>query len=373
MALPTSRASALLTACAVLLTGCSSNTPTGPGGTSTGGRTPAAPPASTTPGSTSGPGFGPVVATGLEVPWGLAHLPDGTALVAQRDKGTVLHLRPGRTPRFVATLDDVRPEQEAGLLGIAVSPEFATDKRVFVYYTAESDNRVERLTWTGSTLKRDRVILKGIPKAQFHNGGRLAFGPDDRLYVTTGDAGVTDRAQDRDSLGGKILRVTQDGAPAPGNPFPDSPVWSLGHRNVQGIAWDEEDRMFATEFGQNTWDELNRIEKAANYGWPEVEGKGGGSEYVDPQVTWTTSESSPSGLAITDGKAYVAALAGERLWEVPLKGGRAGSPTRANAPDLGRVRTVEVAPDGALWLVSSNTFRGEPRDGDDRVVSWQPG
>lgn len=362
------RLAALLATTALLVPACTSDSPSED---ETGGRTPSAPSATSAPDRTT-PAFGSTVATGLEVPWGLAWLPDGSALVTQRDKGTILQLRPGRQPRTVATIRDVQPDQEAGLLGIAVSPQFAKDHRVFVYYTGENDNRVERLTWTGSALKRDKLIVDEIPKAPFHNGGRLAFGPDRRLYISTGDAGQESRSQDRENLGGKILRVTQDGSPAPGNPFGGSPVWSYGHRNVQGLAWDDSGRMFATEFGQNTWDELNRIQKGKNYGWPTVEGKGGRSGMVDPLVTWGTSESSPSGLAIADGTAYVAALAGERVWQVPLKGGKAGTATKADAPDLGRVRTVHVGPDARLWVMSNNTFRGEPRSGDDRIVTWKP-
>jgi glucose/arabinose dehydrogenase len=364
------RLAALLATSGLVLAACTSDPSSGGGDPRPPTVTPSAPSATTAPGSSS-PAFGSTVVTGLNVPWGLAHLPDGSALVTERDTATVLHLRPGRQPRTVTTLKDVRPDQEGGLLGVAVSPEFATDRRVFVYYTAADDNRVERLRWTGSRLVRDKTILTGIPKASFHNGGRLAFGPDRRLYVTTGDAGETSRAQDRASLGGKILRVTQDGAAAPGNPF-DTRVWSYGHRNVQGIAWDSSGRMFATEFGQNTWDELNRIEAGKNYGWPTVEGKGGQRGLVDPLVIWRTSESSPSGLAIARGTAYVAALAGQRVWRVPLSDGRAGTPTRAAAPDLGRVRTVQVGPDGRLWVMSSNTFRGEVRDGDDRIITWRP-
>lgn len=367
------RLAAVLLLPAFLVSACTGEAESGSGSEESGESRamPSAPPATTAPGSSRAQ-FGSTVATGLDVPWGLAWLPDGSALVTQRDDATIVQLRAGRQPRTVATIDGVRPEQEAGLLGIAVSPEFDKDRRVFVYYTAENDNRVERMTWAGSELKRDKVIIDGIPKAPFHNGGRLAFGPDRRLYVTTGDATDSSRSQNRSDLGGKILRVTQDGDPAPGNPFEGSPVWSYGHRNVQGIAWDSTGRMFATEFGQNTWDELNRIQKGKNYGWPTVEGTGGRAGMVDPLVTWRTSESSPSGLAIADDTAYVAALAGERVWRIPLRDGRAGQSTKANTPDLGRVRTVQLDADGRLWVMSNNTYRGEPRAGDDRIVRWNP-
>ncbi len=178
------------------------------------------------------------IAKGLDVPWAIAFLPDGSALVTLRDKAQLLHVRAGRSPVVLGAIAGVRPDGEGGLLGVAVSPGFAKDSSIFVYYTAAEDNRVVRLTFADGKATKPTVVLRGIPKAGHHNGGRLAFGPDGFLYVTTGDAGASERSQDKDALGGKILRITRDGKPAPGNPFgDDSPVWSYGHRNVQGIAW----------------------------------------------------------------------------------------------------------------------------------------
>ena len=370
---------AVLVATAVALAGCTSGTPSGPVVSSA----PAAADTSPTPAPPSSPGSSappsptpsPVsttttVATGLSVPWGLALLGDGSALVTERDTARVLLVRPGARPRVLGRVPGVVPGGEGGLLGIALSPHFATDHKLFVYATAAGDNRVLRMSLSANVLRAERVIVSGIPKAGNHNGGRLAFGPDGYLYVTTGDAGFGPNAQDRGSLGGKILRVTPDGAPAPGNPFPGSPVWSLGHRNVQGIAWDPHGRMYASEFGQDTWDELNLIRPGANYGWPLVEGIAHRSGLVDPLVQWPTDDASPSGLAIgADGAAYLAALRGECLWRVPLDGGTsAGRPRRLLYRGYGRLRTVVSAPDGRLWLVTSNTFRGSPRPGDDRIV-----
>ncbi|AKU17444.1 PQQ-dependent sugar dehydrogenase [Luteipulveratus mongoliensis] len=357
----------------VAFTGCESSPPESSGSTAGSSASAPAPAPSSGGAPTSSSESRTTVASKLDVPWGLAFLPDRSALLTLRDKAEVLQIREGAKPVSVGKIDGVEPNGEGGLLGIAVSPQFASDKRVFVYYTTGSDNRVERFTFDGKALHADRVILQGIPNADHHNGGRLEFGPDGRLYIGTGDAGETSHSQDTSSLGGKILRVDQDGNAPTDNPNSGSPVWSWGHRNVQGLAWDSAGRMFASEFGQNTWDELNLIRKGANYGWPVVEGKGNRAPYVDPLVQWRTSDSSPSGLAIgTDGAAYMAALAGRALWRVPLNGITAGTPERLLDNQLGRIRTVERASDGRLWIVTSNTFRGSPSDDDDRVIAMRP-
>jgi len=312
------------------------------------------------------------VATGLSVPWGLAFLPDGTALVSERDTERVKAVDDSGEVRTVGRVDGVDGSGEGGLLGLAVSPDYATDSTVFVYFTRGSENVVARMTYDGEGLAGQRIVLDGIPAGPIHNGGRIAFGPDGYLYVGTGESGQSDLSQDRDSLGGKILRITPDGAPAPGNPFAGSPVWSLGHRNVQGLAWDDEGRMWAAEFGQNTWDELNRIEPGENYGWPVVEGRAGDERYVDPVRQWRTSEASPSGIAVADGSVFMAALGGTRLWQVPLlegADGRTGRPRASMRQRYGRLRTVVAAPDGSLWVTTSNRDgRGAPREGDDRIV-----
>ncbi|WP_127542528.1 sorbosone dehydrogenase family protein [Actinoplanes sp. OR16] len=300
------------------------------------------------------------VATGVGVPWGLAFREDGTALVSERDSGRILEIEPGGEPREIYTVPGVDAGGEGGLLGLALKDDW-----IYAYYTGADDNRIVRFT-TGSA--RPEVIFDGITKGSRHNGGRIAFGPDGMLYVGTGDASEESRSQDPDDPSGKILRLTADGDPAPGNPEEGSPVWTLGHRNVQGLAWDDQGRMYGIEFGQNTYDEVNLIEKGKNYGWPEVEGKGGGTRFTDPIVQWTTDEASPSGAAVAGDTLYVAALRGERLWTVPLGG---GSTEAELTGDYGRLRTVAVAPDGSLWLTTSNTDgRGDERDGDDRILRF---
>jgi glucose/arabinose dehydrogenase len=310
------------------------------------------------------------------VPWGLAFLPDGTALVTLRDQGEVLHVaRQAKVsrPTSVGRVPGVVPGGEGGLLGIAVSPAFASDRTVFVFFTSQDDNRVMRMTFDGSTLKPGPVIVSGITKGSIHDGGRLAFGPDGYLYISTGEAGLRDPAQDKASLNGKILRVTRDGTPAPGNPFPGSRVWTFGHRNVQGLAWDKAGNMFASELGQNTWDELNRIEPGRNYGWPILEGISHRAGFVDPLAQWHTEDASPSGIAIgTDNAIYMAALRGESLWRIPTDGkGKTGTPQRLLQGTYGRLRAAVAAPDGRLWVVTNNTARGTPHPGDDQIIAFR--
>lgn len=331
----------------------------------------------TGPGSESGTGdavprvAGPV-ASGLEVPWGVAFLEDGTALVTERDSRRVLSVDPGGAVTEVGEVTEAVPDGEGGLLGVAVDPA-GDGSEVYLYATTADDNRVLRAELVDGRLGAAEVVLDGIPKGFIHDGGRLAFGPDGHLYVSTGETGDRELAQDPGSLAGKILRITTEGDPAPGNPDPDSPVWSLGHRNVQGLAFDDEGRLWASEFGDSTYDEINLIEPGANYGWPVVEGPGGGDDYVDPLVTWPTSAASPSGMAYADGHLWVGALRGERLWRVPVRGDRLGEPAAFLEGEYGRVRTVVTTPEGDLWITTSNRDgRGTPADEDDRILRVIP-
>ncbi len=316
------------------------------------------------------------VVTDLEAPWGLAFLADGRAMVTLRDAAKIVLVTADGDVTAVTgpgadqLADVVSPGGEGGLLGVAVLGEASSGGTdVAVYATTADDNRVLRGTLEGDELGELTPIVTGIHKAGNHDGGRLAVGPDGFLYVTTGDAGERSNAQDPGSLNGKILRVTFDGSPAPGNPTPGSPVWSLGHRNVQGLGWAAGGRMFASEFGQDTWDELNLVEPGGNYGWPLVEGVGDDARFVDPLATWATSDASPSGLAVTDDAVYLAALRGARLWRVPLTRDGVGTPEALLVREYGRLRAVEVAPDGSLWVLTNNTDgRGEPRPDDDRIL-----
>ncbi len=312
------------------------------------------------------------VAEGLEAPWGIAFLPDGSALVSERDTTRVVAISSSGRLRTVGTVDEAAPQGEAGLLGLAVSPSYDQDGLVFAYVSTADDNRVVTMTYDGRTLGEPQPILTGIPNGFIHDGGRLLFDDGGMLFVSTGETGEPDLAQDRDSLGGKILRITPDGDPAPGNPVPGSPVWTMGHRNVQGLALDDQARLWATEFGQQTWDELNRIERARNYGWPLVEGSGDSEEYRNPFVEWSTAEASPSGLAFLEGSLWAGALRGERLWQVPVTADGVGEPRGWFVGDYGRLRTVAVSPEGTLWVTTSNRDgRGEPQPGDDRILELE--
>jgi glucose/arabinose dehydrogenase len=383
---------AALASAAVLTTGglaaCSDDGGDEPGGTVTAtprsesprSESPSPSASSASPGKdTTAPKVVGTIATGLEAPWGIGFLPNGDAVVTERDTTKVLLLEsPSYDVREVGTIADAVGMGdlggEAGLLGVAVSPDFGSDHLLFFYYSTDTENRIAKATLEGDVLGKPTTILDGIPHGQIHDGGRLAFGPDGYLYASTGETGSSELAQDKDTTAGKILRITTDGDPAPGNPFKGSPIWSYGHRNVQGLAFDDRDRLWASEFGQNRYDELNLITRGGNYGWPMVEGMGSGdSSLEDPQVVWDTDEASPSGLAWLDGNLWMASLKGQRLWRVDVTGKRAKHPTDFFVGKYGRMRTVAVAPDGNLWVTTSNTDgRGDPAADDDRILVIEP-
>ncbi len=296
---------------------------------------------------------------GLQLPWSVVFLPNGTAVVSERDSAQVKGIRDGRATT-IGEIPGVDPGGEGGLLGLALSPMFPRDRWLYAYFTSASDNRIARMRLDEDaggrlSLGDPEVIFTGISKASTHNGGRIRFGPDGFLYVGTGDSQRREQPQDTNALGGKILRLTPEGRPAPGNPFGENPVYSYGHRNVQGLAWDSEGRLWASEFGPDVDDELNLITPGGNYGWPSVTGAPGRAGLIDAKVVWpSTSEASPSGLEIVDGVAYTGALRGQRLWAVPLKGETAGEPVGYFTGEYGRLRDVARAPDGTLWVLSNN-------------------
>ncbi|HEY6740108.1 MAG TPA: PQQ-dependent sugar dehydrogenase [Actinopolymorphaceae bacterium] len=317
------------------------------------------------------PAVSSTVTTGLTSPWDVAVLPDGSALVSERDTGRIVRVTTSGTARTIGRVPGVDHGGEGGLLGLALSPRYPTDHLMYAYITTSGDNRVVTMTYDEGRLGRPRVVLDGIPRGDLHhNGGRIRFGPDGFLYVSTGDGGVPSRAQDKESLAGKILRITTTGRPASGNPFGNE-VWTYGHRNVEGLAFDDEGRLWASEFGDKGADELNLIRRGGNYGWPHLEGRGGTDQgFVDPVATWDIEQSSPAGIAYRNGAIWMAALRGQRLWRVRLDGTEVvARPTDFLVEKYGRLRTVEAMPDGSLWLVTNNTDgRIGPRPGDDRIL-----
>lgn len=309
------------------------------------------------------------IARNLAVPWAMAELPDDSVLVTSRDTGAVSLITAENRSLDAGVVAGVVAGGEGGLLGIAVPPGGQVSE-VFVYYTAAADNRVAKMSWDGRQVGDQQDILTGIPKEAIHNGGRIAFGPDGLLYVATGDAGNREWAQDLDSLAGKILRIDSAGRPAADNPDPASPVYSYGHRNVQGLAWDG-DRLWASEFGESDTDELNLIEKGGNYGWPLCEGPCDQPGVINPKVTWSpTATASPSGMAIAEGSAWIASLRGEVLYQVPLDGRTAGEPVAWFGSEFGRLRDVLAHSGRQLWVATNNTDgRGSPGPQDDRIVA----
>ncbi|WP_051297861.1 PQQ-dependent sugar dehydrogenase [Brevibacterium album] len=306
-----------------------------------------------------------VIATGLEAPWSLA-FHEGAPLVSERDSARISELDEAGEPREVAVIEGVSPAGEGGLLGIAVEAG-----HLYAYFTASGESRIERFALTGEpgalALGEPEPVLDGIPAASYHNGGRIAFGPDGMLYATAGDAGDTGSAQDTGSLAGKILRLNPDGSVPQDNPFDGSPVCSYGHRNPQGIAWSDDGTMYSSEFGQNTWDELNVIEPGGNYGWPEAEGIAERDGLIDPVQQWEPAEASPSGIAVSGDDVWIANLRGARLHQVPLADPMTS--TTHLVGEHGRLRDVAEAPDGSLWVLTNNTDgRGDPGPDDDRIL-----
>ena len=310
------------------------------------------------------------IAENFDVPWGLIFLANGDALVSERNSAKIIRVTPKGKKTTLGTVSGVAPPTgigEGGLLGIATAP--GDEETLFVYYTTSSDNRVARVSLANGKVGKPKAVLTGIPTSTHHHGGRLLFDPDGMLLVSTGDAEQSSLAQDRRSLAGKILRIRPDGRAAPGNPYRNR-TWSYGHRNIEGLAFDADGRLWATEFGEKDADELNLIRKGGNYGWPEVEGKSSNDNFVNPRLTWEpTSTCSPAGLAITRSTAFVGALQGRCLFAVPLDGTKAAKPKAYFADDHGRIRNAVAAPDGSLWITTSNTDgRIDPGANDDKIL-----
>jgi glucose/arabinose dehydrogenase len=318
-----------------------------------------------------------LVADDLEIPWSLDFLPDGSIIFTERPgRVRLIDAEGGLLPEPVATIGEVAHTGEGGLLGITVHPDFEDNHFIYVYYTYREDSRlynnVVRYTEENRQLADAQVIIDGIPGGGNHNGGRISFGPDGLLYITTGDAGESFLSQDLGSLAGKILRVTDEGNIPEDNPFQDSPVYTLGHRNPQGLAWDEQGRLWATEHGPAARDELNLIEAGNNYGWPEITGDDTASDMESPVIHSGMRTWAPSGAAYLNGSVFFAGLRGQSLYEVsidPDDGLDSVELQEHFNGEFGRLRDVVAGPDGNLYVLTSNQDgRGRPVSGDDRMI-----
>lgn len=324
------------------------------------------------PGAPEGPEAGTaddpnVVATGLMLPWGLAVLPDGTALVGERTTGRLLVVQPQRAPvRAVRTMTGLDATGDGGLLGLALSPSFARDGLIYAYLTTRTDNRVVRFALTGAVTP----VLTGIPKGKTGNGGRIGFGTDGLLYVGTGDAGKPVLSASRLSLAGKVLRVTAFGRPAPQNPDPASPIYSIGHGAIAGLCLNGADQVYTTEPASAGRDEINRVERGRDYGFPT--GTRAGAAVPDRTVPAATG--GLGGCAVIERGLFVTSTTGKRMYALPLDGsGAVGTATPFLAGAYGRLRTVVAGTDGALWLTTSNKdAAGKPTAQDDRVIRILP-
>lgn len=309
------------------------------------------------------------ILTSLDIPWEIAFLPDGQMLVTQRPGSLILFNQNNE----IIEIEDVSHIGEGGLLGLAVHPDFEDNNWIYLYLTmeiaGEITNRVERYQFTDNQLTDRRVIIDGIPGGTIHNGGRIKFGPDGYLYITTGDAGEPDLAQNQDSLAGKILRIKDDGSIPEDNPLQNA-VWSWGHRNPQGLAWDDQMRLWATEHGPVAQDELNLIQPGENYGWPIITGDQEREDMVSPIIhSGTDTTWAPAGAAYFQGSIYFAGLRGSRLYEYQI-----GTDQLIEhlVDDYGRLRAVTLE-NGFLYLsTSNNDGRGNPLPEDDRVIKIDP-
>lgn len=336
--------------------------------------------------------------TGLEAPWSLVFLPDGRALVSERP-GRIRLIQNGHLEKSpYAVFETTRGASgagdfflnlfargEGGLMGLAVHPKFPTEPYIYAMYTWRGvrgvRNRIVRLVDRGTHGVFDKIVLGGVPGALFHNGGRIAFGPDGMLYATTGEIFEMHMAQDLKAFGGKVLRIDPDGGIPSDNPFPNSPVWSYGHRNPQGLAWHPETgALYQSEHGPSgevgfgAHDEINIIEEGRNYGWPRIVGAPGRAPYVDPIAMWPNTSVPPAGMTFHKGALYVATLRSEALIRLRIEGRRVLSIERLFAGDeydgvLGRLRDAVDGPDGHLYVLTSNRDgRGSPRPGDDKIL-----
>ncbi|MFG1904107.1 PQQ-dependent sugar dehydrogenase [Micromonospora carbonacea] len=316
-----------------------------------------------------------VVTTERDLPWGLVQLSDGTVLYGRRDLFDVVAMNPdGTNKRSIGTVPNAAGTNgEGGVLGLAVASTFATDRWLYIYHTTATDNRIVRMRYDGTLQTSSlQVLVTGIPRNKYHNGGRLRFGPDGMLYAATGDGQTPDRAQDVNDLAGKVLRIRPDGTVPTDNPFGNQ-VWSYGHRNPQGLAFDSRGRLFEQEFGNNVMDETNIIVRGGNYGWPACEGTVGdcaNPNYLAPVRTYPVADASCSGLAIVRDVVYLACLRGNRMYREVISGDTLTDVQQYFVGTYSRLRTVEPTIDGNLWLTTSTGGDKDsvPNNSNERIL-----
>ncbi|RQD84120.1 PQQ-dependent sugar dehydrogenase [Methanosalsum natronophilum] len=320
------------------------------------------------------------VAINLKIPWDLDFFPDGSIIFTERPgKVYVIDQETGLLKEPILTLDNVEHIGEGGLLGIALHPSFKDTGFVYLYYTYKKEdeifNRVVRYKMDNSYIvdvTQKKIIIDKIPGARTHNGGRIDFGPDENLYVTTGDAAQPKLSQDMSSLAGKILRVKDDGKIPSNNPFNDSPVYSLGHRNPQGLAWDSDGNLWSTEHGAIAKDELNLIEAGNNYGWPIIEGDETHPNMESPILQSGRDTWAPSGATYYNGSIYFAGLRGQTLYQAKIDSDSVELFTHFDR-EFGRLRSVFLGPDNNLYVLTSNRDgRGVPVSIDDQIIRINP-
>ncbi len=313
-----------------------------------------------------------IIANNLEIPWALDFLPDDSILFTERPgRIRLINSNGNLMASPVLEIAEVASRGEGGLLGLTLHPDFAENGFVYVYYTYQESNglanKVVRYVMRDNSLHEPETIIEGIPGASIHDGGRIDFGPDGLLYIATGDASRSELAQDTQSLAGKILRLDADGSIPPDNPFGASPVYSYGHRNPQGLAWDSEYVLWATEHGSSATDEVNRIIPGENYGWPLIRGDQISDDMMQPYVHSGGTTWAPSGAAVYDSFLVFAGLRSRSLWRLPL-GIADSQPEPFLINEFGRLRGV-TANNGSLYIWTSNRDgRGIPVATDDRII-----
>ena len=331
-----------------------------------------------------------VIANNLSIPWSIDWLPDGTILFTERN-GNLRIIQHGillQEPLLSLSVGGV----EGGMLGIAVDPNYSENNYIYLYYTYNelltTTNKLVRYQYSDGVLIEDKILIDGIPGGPFHDGGRIQFGPDGKLYVTTGEAGIPDLSQNMSSLGGKILRINSDGTIPKDNPWKNSPIYSIGHRNPQGIDWDKSGNLIATEHGPSGWrgiahDEINQIIAGNNYGWPDIIGDEEKEGLQTPILHSADDTWAPSGsefynsdkIPQWDGKYFVATLRGSHLHMIDfdLENNLVTSHEKLFQDEFGRLRDVQTGPDGFLYILTSNQDgRGTPKANDDKILRIVP-